>query len=195
MSISRFKAALAAVSMIGACAAMPAQASVTYNYALDVTSTNIAGLADGTLSFTLSAAPTSVQMAALTDIKAELTAFDAQIDGFDFNTFTNCGAHPTGCVSNLEFITGGNLWNLTYTGQSTARTDVTLTLNNTVFSHFYIQSSGQYADGNLVFLNNDPIVSGPPLTVPEPSSLALLLGGLAAVAGAVLARGRKAVAA
>ena len=64
-----------AVAALGVLLSTAAQAGpITYNY-------NLTGALPGTLSFTLSAAPTTAQKNSLTDIKGEITAFSATLDG------------------------------------------------------------------------------------------------------------------
>ncbi|HEX3756497.1 MAG TPA: PEP-CTERM sorting domain-containing protein [Rhizomicrobium sp.] len=198
MSISCFKAAAVSTVLLAACGA--AQASpISYDFTMQITSTNIAGLktdgsTDGSLVFTLSATPTSGQY--YLNIDNLLTQFDAQIDGYSFTSFTACGANPTGCVSDLQFSAADTLRDLTYFGladNSTRSNQISLQSSADNFSHFYIQNTGGYADGTFVFLNNDPPVatlSDPPTPTPEPSSLSLLAAGLATLAGAAFRRRR-----
>ena len=143
---------------------------ITYNY-------NLTGSLPGTLSFTLSAAPTTTQMTTLTDIKGEITAFNASIGGQTFSIFNAC---PQNCVSNLEFGTSG-LFNLTFEGINTLAGGnlASLFTNGPTFS-YYNQLTGKGSNGSLVFTGT----TTPTTAVPEPLTASLFGAGLAGLAAA-----------
>jgi MYXO-CTERM domain-containing protein len=196
MKVSGFKAAAVAALLLSACAS--AQASpVSYDFTMHITSTNIAGLktdgsTDGSLIFTLSAPPAAYY----SNAENLLTYFDVSLDGFAFTSFDDCGAHPAGCVSDLQFSAANTLRDLTYFGLadgSAPGNQISLQTSADRFSHFYIQNTGGYADGTFVFLNNNApagTLGDPPTPAPEPSSLSLAAAGLAILAGAGLRRRR-----
>jgi hypothetical protein len=144
---------------------------ITYNYNLS------GGALPGSLSFTLSAAPTTAQMNTLADIKSEITAFSATINGQTFNIFNAC---PFNCVSNLEFGVSG-LFNLTFEGINTLAggNKASLFTAGSGFSYGN-QLNGRSSAGSLVFTGT----TVPTTAVPEPLTASLFGAGLAGLAAA-----------
>jgi len=141
---------------------------ITYNYTFN-------GSLPGTLSFTLNAAPTPAQQSTLADIKSQITAFTASIDGQVFNIFNVC---PNNCVSNLEFITPGNLFNLTFKGVNTLTGGNLATLFTAGSGFSYNnQLTGHSSAGSFVFANT----TIPTAQVPEPLTLSLFGAGFASL--------------
>jgi len=147
---------------------------ITYNY-------NFGGSLPGTLSFTLNAAPTTAQKNALTDIKSQITAFSATIDGQSFNIFNSC---PFNCVSNLEFGNSG-LFNLTFEGINTL-TGGNLASLFTAGPNFsyYNQLTGHASSGTFTFAGT----TTPTTAVPEPLTASVFGAG---VMGLIASRRRK----
>lgn len=166
VKIARFAAALATAFLMGVAGLSAAQATpVSYEYALAGPGPN------GTLNFTLSDDPSFGNNA------ANVTAFDINLDGIDFNL-------SNGTLMRLDFL-GGYLVNIIYNDNLPNLTFGTLGLG-----YGYVNRQ----DRQDIHRAAGVIIGGRVANVPEPASLAMMLSGLL-IAGAFATRRTRAKAA
>lgn len=166
----RLSTLFAALVTALALASAPASANTEFDYNLVPSS----GTATGTLEIVLAG---SGPYATFTNLKSDIVSLKFIIDGQTFDL-----TH-TGSVSfvDFQFDTGGkNIRDLTYAGTTTGRFNL-----QTTFDWVFVNlNNNNRTIGNYVFVSEETV------PVPEPSSLWLMLSGLAALALGLAFRNR-----